>query len=205
MRHLSLLIFLICAGPVLAESPDCLPEEVAIVSPDGSERARYSVKIADDPEERSRGLMFVEHLPADEGMLFLFEHAGEVGFWMKNTLIPLDLIFIEETGRVSRVHNDAVPHDETPIRSGGPVSGVLEINAGEADLRLISVGDAVTSPFIGGADDPVLDEHPAERPLSLRAKMPDSSRVLLSLQGYVRLKSHSSTFCDLRKNKSFLS
>jgi uncharacterized membrane protein (UPF0127 family) len=146
MRHLSLLIFLICAGPVLAESPDCLPVEVAILSPDGSEKARYRVRIADKPDERERGLMFVEHLPADEGMLFLFDRPAEVEFWMRNTLIPLDLIFIEETGRVSRVHKGAVPHDETPIRSGGPVTGVLEVNAGEADRNGFSSGDVVVLP-----------------------------------------------------------
>lgn len=147
MRHLPLLTFLICAGPALAEIPDCIPEEVAILSPDGSERARYSVKIADDPEERARGLMFVEHLPGDEGMLFLFERPGEVGFWMRNTLIPLDLIFIDKTGHVSRVHKDAIPHDETPIRSGGPVTGVLEVNAGDTDRNGISSGDVVFSPY----------------------------------------------------------
>jgi hypothetical protein len=141
-----LLILLMTASAALAEIPDCLSDEVRILAPDGSERARYMVSIADEPAERDRGLMFVEHMPAGEGMLFLFEEPSEVGFWMRNTLIPLDLLFIEGSGRVARVHADAVPHDETPIWSGSPVNRVLEINAGETGRNGVMPGDLVDGP-----------------------------------------------------------
>jgi len=145
-RLFPLLILLMTSSAALAEIPNCLSDGVRILAPDGSERTRYLVSIADDPAERERGLMFVEHMPADEGMLFLFEESSEVGFWMRNTLISLDLVFIEETGRVVGVHADAVPHDETPIWSGSPVTGVLEINAGEAVRHGIAPGDSVSAP-----------------------------------------------------------
>jgi uncharacterized membrane protein (UPF0127 family) len=94
--------------------------------------ARFAVEVAATPEARSRGLMFRESLPASAGMLFLFERPGRVSFWMRNTLIPLDMIFLDRTGTVTRVHADARPHDETPIDGGAGVLAVLEINGGLA-------------------------------------------------------------------------
>jgi len=146
-RLLCLLTLLLAPQGAAAELFDCRSYEVRIIAPDETERARYRVSVADEPSERERGLMFVEELPRGEGMLFLFEAPGEAGFWMRNTLIPLDLVFIDETGRIVRVHPDAIPHDETPIWSGLPVTAVLEVNAGEAARHGISVGDIAASPF----------------------------------------------------------
>lgn len=146
-RLLPLLTLLLTPQISAAELYDCPSDEVRVIAPDGTERARYRVSVADEPAERERGLMFLEELPADEGMLFLFETPGEAGFWMRNTLIPLDLLFIDEAGRIVRVHPDAVPHDETPIWSGSPVIGALEINAGEAARNRIVPGDLVGSPY----------------------------------------------------------
>ena len=153
-RLLSLLILLLAPQGAAAELFDCPSDQVRVIAPDGTERARYQVSVADEPSERERGLMFVEELPRGEGMLFLFEAPGEAGFWMRNTLIPLDLLFIDETGRIVRVHPDAIPHDETPIWSGSPVIGALEINAGEAGRNGIAPGDLIGSPYFPSFCDP---------------------------------------------------
>jgi uncharacterized membrane protein (UPF0127 family) len=149
MRHLllPLLILTLAGTPALAELSDCPSGGVRLLAPNGEERARYRVRVARTPQERERGLMFVEEMPADEGMLFLFDEPSEVGFWMRDTLIPLDLIFIEATGRIVRIHPDAIPHDETPIWSGSAVTGVLELNGGAAGRAGAVPGDMVSSPF----------------------------------------------------------
>ena len=101
---------------------------------------RFSIELAQTPQERSRGLMFREHLPAQSGMLFVFERPQRVAFWMKNTLIPLDMIFVDRTGTVTHVHEGAIPGDETPIPGGDQVYSVLEINAGLASRYGIAIG-----------------------------------------------------------------
>jgi len=157
MRHrlLTLLIILLSPSAAFSQGQTCPEGEVGVFAPDGSLRSLYQVSVADEPSERERGLMFVQRLPADEGMLFVFETAGEVGFWMRNTLIPLDMIFIDQTGRVVRVHHGAIPHDETPIWSGAPVTGVLEVIGGEAGRAGVEAGDLIRSPFFeGGCDVP---------------------------------------------------
>ncbi|WP_164659289.1 DUF192 domain-containing protein [Tropicibacter sp. Alg240-R139] len=101
---------------------------------------QFSIELAQTPKERSSGLMFRDHLAARAGMLFVFERPQRVAFWMKNTLIPLDMIFVDRTGVVSHVHHGAVPGDETPIPGGDQVYSVLEINAGLAKRYGISKG-----------------------------------------------------------------
>ncbi len=97
-----------------------------------SAQVRFDVELAITPEEKSRGLMFRENMPARAGMLFVYERPQPVAFWMKNTLIPLDIIFIDETGVILHVHEGAIPGDLTPIDGGDSVFAVLEINAGLA-------------------------------------------------------------------------
>jgi uncharacterized membrane protein (UPF0127 family) len=110
---------------------------------DGEQVYTFMVEIADTPAERSRGLMGREELGARQGMLFDFKSPRPVSFWMRNTLIPLDMIFIDEDGRIIRIHHRAQPHDETPIPSGGPVLGVLEVPGGTARRLGIEAGDTV--------------------------------------------------------------
>ncbi len=100
----------------------------------------FEVELAVTPKERSRGLMFRESLPPRSGMLFVFDPPQPVAFWMKNTLIPLDMIFLDRVGTVIHVHSHAVPGDLTPIGGGDSVYAVLEINAGLADRYLITPG-----------------------------------------------------------------
>jgi uncharacterized protein len=108
--------------------------------------ARFNVEIADDPAERAQGLMNRETLPASAGMLFIYEAPQPATFWMKNTLIPLDIIFIDASGTVSRVHENAVPLDLTGIDGGPDVAAVLEINGGLARRLGIADGTEVRHP-----------------------------------------------------------
>ena len=113
-------------------------------------QASFRVEVADDAAERSRGLMFRENLAPMSGMLFVYETETRVAFWMKNTLIPLDMIFADATGRVVRVHPEAVPHDETPVPSGAPAQFVLEISGGLAARLGLADGAELRHPAIDG-------------------------------------------------------
>ena len=108
--------------------------------------AQFSVELADTPRARNRGLMFRESLGASEGMLFLYPRVGKPAFWMRNTLIPLDMIFIRPDGVVQHVHENAIPHDETPISGGDGVIAVLEIKGGMARVLGIAPGTQLRHP-----------------------------------------------------------
>lgn len=105
----------------------------------------FTVEIADTPAMRDRGLMFRKSLGPNQGMLFDFHTAQPVSFWMKNTLIPLDMLFIAPDGRIASIARNATPMDETPIPSGAPVTGVLEIRGGRAAEIGAEPGDLVTA------------------------------------------------------------
>jgi hypothetical protein len=107
--------------------------------------ARFTVEIADTDATRERGLMFRKSLGAHEGMLFDFQTPQSVSFWMKNTYIPLDMVFIAADGRIVSIARNAVPFDESPIPSGGAVTGVLEIRGGRAAEIGAEPGDLVTA------------------------------------------------------------
>ena len=109
---------------------------------------RFTVQVADTEETRETGLMFVRRMPADRGMVFKFPQAGEQAFWMRNTLIPLDIIYVGPNGRIVSIAKRAKPQDETPLPSHGAANGVLEINGGLADKLGIAVGDRVSDPAI---------------------------------------------------------
>ncbi|NJM83422.1 MAG: DUF192 domain-containing protein [Tabrizicola sp.] len=127
----------------------CAPERVDLRWQDG--RESFSVELADEPAERSRGLMFRESMDLSAGMLFVYESPRRAQFWMKNTLIPLDMVFADATGLVTRVHANAVPGDETPIDGGANVLYVLEINAGLAAKLGIAPGAELRHPSIAPA------------------------------------------------------
>ncbi|MHB8527960.1 MAG: DUF192 domain-containing protein [Caulobacteraceae bacterium] len=104
---------------------------------------RFKVEVADTDRTRERGLMFRKSLAADRGMLFDFKSPRQVAFWMKNTLIPLDMLFIGADGRIVSIANNAAPLSETPIASGGEVLGVLELRGGRAAEIGAAPGDQV--------------------------------------------------------------
>ncbi|MEP2030008.1 MAG: DUF192 domain-containing protein [Paracoccaceae bacterium] len=115
-------------------------------------QARFSVEIADTAEERARGLMFRESLPQSSGMLFIYEYPQPLSFWMKNTLIELDMIFLDASGIVKTIHHRAQPGDLRPKPGEGDQIAVLEINGGLAEALGISEGSQMRHPaFQGGA------------------------------------------------------
>jgi len=107
----------------------------------------FSVEIADNDAEREKGLMYRRELPEGRGMLFDFHREQEVSFWMQNTYIPLDMIFIRGDGRIFRIAENTEPLSTRLVPSGGPVRAVLEVIAGTARKLGIEVGDRVASPI----------------------------------------------------------
>ncbi len=103
----------------------------------------FTVEVAETPPQQQRGLMFRKHLGPARGMLFDFHTPQTVSFWMKNTFIPLDIIFIGADGRISAIAADAKPLSEDLIPSGGPILAVLELRGGRAGEIGAKVGDAV--------------------------------------------------------------
>jgi uncharacterized membrane protein (UPF0127 family) len=110
----------------------------------GTEKHEFDIWIATTPEQQQQGLMFVRDLPSNHGMLFLADAPRVFRMWMKNTYIPLDMVFIGADGRVAKIAANTVPHSLATVSSGTEVSGILEIRGGEAARRAIHVGDAVS-------------------------------------------------------------
>lgn len=128
---------------------DCRADQVELRWPGG--QARFSVELADDEAERARGLMHRETMPRSAGMLFAYETPRRAQFWMKNTLIPLDMIFADQQGVVTRVHSNAIPQDTTVIDGGDGVQFVLEINGGLAKRLGITAGAELRHPKIASS------------------------------------------------------
>ena len=103
----------------------------------------FTVEVAATPDQQERGLMFRESLPPNHGMIFPYQPAQEVAFWMENTLIPLDIIFVGADSKIVRI-TKAHAMDRTPLPSGAPVIGVLEIRSGRAAELGIKEGDKVS-------------------------------------------------------------
>lgn len=101
------------------------------------------VEIADDMQERAIGMMYRQDVPQNTGMLFVFEDNTERFFWMKNTFVSLDILFLDKRGRIHHIHKNAVPESLERIPSRGKSVGVLEVGAGEAERLGIQVGDYI--------------------------------------------------------------
>jgi uncharacterized protein len=128
------------------------PDEVVILrSPHGPVPIR--VEVVDTPETRTLGLMHRRHLAADAGMLFAYDRPAPIGMWMKNTLIPLDMLFIDEAGVIAAIAENTEPLSLTPIRAPRPVLAVLEVNAGTTRKLGIVVGDRVEHRIFAPAAD----------------------------------------------------
>lgn len=132
-------------GPALADTPDVgvaqsLPL-VPLVVETRSGDVPLMVQVADTDARRQTGLMFRKAMPEREGMLFIFQEVRFVSFWMKNTFIPLDLVFIDDDGTVTSIAREATPFSLTPIPSERPSRAVLEINGGASARLGIDVGD----------------------------------------------------------------
>jgi uncharacterized membrane protein (UPF0127 family) len=122
----------------------CSPDKIDLRGDWGN--ATFQIELADDPEERALGLMHRTSLPRGAGMLFIFDKPQPVSFWMRHTLIPLDMIFIRKDGTVHHVHENAIPKDETTIFGGPAILAVLEINGGLSSTFGIAAGSEVRHP-----------------------------------------------------------
>ncbi|MGV8954072.1 MAG: DUF192 domain-containing protein [Cypionkella sp.] len=124
----------------------CAANTLEMRGPSGIQR--FGIEIADTEATRERGLMQRASMPSAAGMLFVYQRPTHAYFWMKDTLIPLDMIFADATGQVTRLQTNAIPQDLTPIDGGDGVSYVLEINAGLAKGLGIVEGSQMRSAAI---------------------------------------------------------
>jgi uncharacterized membrane protein (UPF0127 family) len=114
-------------------------------------RHDFTVEMAITPDQQTIGLMFRPAIGADEGMIFDWGRPRESSMWMRNTLIPLDMVFIAADGRIIRIAERTVPLSLTPINSGGPVRATLELQGGITERLDIRVGDRVLHRMFGSA------------------------------------------------------
>lgn len=132
-----------------AQASACREDRVSIRGAFGT--AAFTVELADTDAERALGLMHRASMPRFSGMLFVFPQPERAVFWMENTLIPLDMLFIDAAGVVQSIHENAVPLDRTPIDGGFGVQYVLEINGGMAARLHLAPGDQLQHPAIAQA------------------------------------------------------
>jgi uncharacterized membrane protein (UPF0127 family) len=135
--------------PILAAASQSGPATQPLTIQTQAGERRLTVEIADDDAEREKGLMFRRAMDVDKGMLFDFGVDRGVSMWMKNTYIPLDMLFIDRDGIVRTVARRTTPLSERTINSDGPVRYVLEIDGGVADALGVRPGDKVTAAAIG--------------------------------------------------------
>lgn len=156
MHRRSLLALLGLAATIRPASAQDKPqarlptEPLAIVTRDGK-RHEFTVEMALTPQQQQVGLMFRPEVKPDEGMLFDWGSPRESDMWMKNTLAPLDMVFIAADGRIHRIAERTVPQSLATIESHGPVRATLELAAGTAERLNLRVGDRVIQRIFGNA------------------------------------------------------
>ena len=153
LRVLLALMLLLPAACQAAERPALSENGLALIpltitTAEGKSH-RFTVEVAATEAQQARGMMFRATLAPDAGMIFPMSPPRYASFWMKNTVIPLDMIFVDSTGLVKRVHENAVPGDETPISGGEGILVVLEINAGLAQALGIVPGSQMRHAVFG--------------------------------------------------------
>jgi uncharacterized membrane protein (UPF0127 family) len=142
-----------CAAPAQAqmgplEELDAFPKGELTIADGKRAKHVFKVWLADTPSRQAQGLMFVRSLPSLRGMLFVYPQPMTIGMWMKNTYIPLDMVFIDAQGRVLQVVEQTTPHSLATIESKAPALAVLEIGGGEARRLGIRPGQRVSHPAL---------------------------------------------------------
>lgn len=148
MRILAALLFSFVS--LFAASAFALDKADLTIVETGGQKFHFDIEIARTPEQQERGLMFRKEMAEDAGMIFPQDSDRTMSFWMKNTYIPLDMLFVQSDGHISHIVPDATPLSEATIPSGGPIRAVIELNAGTAAKLGIHVGDRVQFPGLGG-------------------------------------------------------
>ena len=154
LRRLTPLLLLLCSAGLAADSTPSstadLDKEFSRstlqIATQDSQLHEFRVWVADNEPRRQRGLMFVKHMDDGTGMLFIYPRVQPVSMWMKNTFIPLDMLFVAPDGRVVRVAANTTPQSLDTIDSGQPVLGVVELNAGVAAKLKIRAGAQIIHP-----------------------------------------------------------
>lgn len=134
------LVMLIFSGVPVYASQRLIP--LAVNSKDGS-KTEFQVEVANTPRTREKGLMFRDSLPENGGMLFVYDGTQPAAMWMKNTRIPLDILFIDEEKRIINIHEEAIPYSETPLFSRRAARYALELSGGAVEKNGIKAGDLV--------------------------------------------------------------
>ena len=155
MRALALLLLLLVAGcraepqsmaaqPTAANISPAGLELVPLAIHSGANVHRFAVEVARTPDEQARGLMFRQSLGPNEGMLFPFTPPRPASFWMENTLIPLDMLFVRADGTIARIAANTIPYSRESVGVGEPVAAVLELAGGRSAQLGITTNDRVT-------------------------------------------------------------
>ena len=150
MRRVAAAMLMLVAVYAAAVTPAQAAGRVTIEIVSGTGVHAFNVELASNDAERSRGLMFVKSLPEGQGMLFDFKRDQPVSFWMHNTYIPLDMIFIAGNGRILHIAENAKPLSDDLIPSQYPVRAVLEVIGGTAEKLGLKPGDRVTGSIFSG-------------------------------------------------------
>jgi uncharacterized protein len=141
LRPLAVPVLLLAGlGCESYKPPDGLPTTTMTIG-----TRKYTLEIARNDAHRQKGLMERDSIPADWGMIFVFPTEDQLGFWMKNTRIPLDILYVSGTGRVVSIHT-MKPYDLTSVPSKGPARYAIELNAGQAALTGVKEGDVLVIP-----------------------------------------------------------
>ncbi len=149
-RNWAVVAALCVLGVLLAPTPGVSQDYEPLTIVSGDERHEFMVELADTPEARSRGLMYRRSMADDYGMLFDFERVEIVTMWMRNTYIPLDMLFIRADGTIARIAENTEPLSERTISSREPVLSVLEVKGGTTARLGIGPGDRVEHPLFEG-------------------------------------------------------
>ena len=145
-RFLAVFVFLFLALPQAVAAG--LPTTELVIAT-AKHRHTFTVELAANRQDRAQGLMYRRSMAADAGMLFVYARPQRVSYWMKNTFIPLDMLFIAADGRIVNIRQRTVPHSLAPVRSDGEVLAVLELNGGTTSRLGIKAGDAVRHEIFG--------------------------------------------------------
>jgi uncharacterized protein len=152
-RVVLLLVVSVLTGEVpsslCAELQKFPTSELTIVSASGPHR--FKIEVAETPAQMEQGLMFRTSLAPDGGMLFIYPEPTVATMWMRNTLIPLDMLFVDTQGRIVNIHQRAVPQSDDVIPAAAPVRAVIELNGGTAARLGIEPGDRVLYPIFAKA------------------------------------------------------